>query len=252
MFVNNRYHNVYAFNTSNKFVAQILGYRNQFDEYIHLKDVNKSLALENAQLKKMVFSGKIPVDSSINSRTDTLYKTRYHVTIAKVINNSTSEKQNYLTINKGILDNVGVDMGVIGPNGVIGKIKSCSDHYSTVYSVLHVGNSISAKIKRTSTEGSLVWDGSDPEMVTLKNIPRHIKVLKNDTILTSSYSDIYPEGIIIGKVVDFKLKGEEAFYRIKVKLSNDFSSLGYVYVVNNILRQEKDSLENLIKKDKDK
>jgi rod shape-determining protein MreC len=249
IFANNRYQNVYAFNTSNKWVAQSLAYRNQLNEYLSFGESNAQLAKENAELRKIIISGKIPIDSSISSKTDSTYLTRYSVIVSKVINNSITEDKNFITINKGKKDNVDVDMGIIGPNGIVGKVKSCSDHFSTVYSVLHTNNPISAKLKKSNTEGSIQWDGSDPNYVILKNIPRHIKIIANDTILTSSYSDVYPEGIMIGKIVDFKVKGDEAFYRIKVKLSTDFKSLGYVYVVNNILRQEKDSLELLNTKD---
>lgn len=249
IFANNRYQNVYAFNTSNKYIAQTLAYRNQLNEYLNFGESNAQLAKENAELRKIIISGRVPVDSSLNAKTDSVYIKRYSVIVSKVINNSVSEDKNFITINKGKKDNVDVDMGIIGPNGIVGKVKSCSDHFATVYSVLHTNNPISAKLKKTNTEGSIQWDGADPNYVILKNIPRHIKIVANDTILTSSYSDVYPEGIMIGKIVDFKVKGEEAFYRIKVKLSTDFKSLGYVYVVNNILRQEKDSLELLNTKD---
>lgn len=249
--VNNKYHNVYAFNTSNRTVGRILAFNNQVNEYLSLRDVNKTLALENAELKKIMLTGKIPVDSTLTKHTDTLYKNRYSIVVSKVINNSITESKNFLTINKGTKDSIDVDMGVIGPNGIIGKIKACSDHFATVYSVLHTNNPVSAKLKKSNTEGSILWDGNDPTIVLLRNIPRHVKLAVNDTVVTSSYSDVFPEGVMIGKVLDIKQRGEEAFFRIKVKLSTDFRSLGYVYVVNNRLRSEKDSLENLIKKEKE-
>lgn len=248
---NNKYHNVYAFNTSNKTVGKILVFNNQVNEYLSLRDVNKTLALENAELKRIMLTGRIPVDSTLTKHTDSLYKNRYSIVVSKVINNSITESKNFLTINKGTSDSVEVDMGVIGPNGIVGKIKSCSDHFATVYSVLHTNNPVSAKLKKSNTEGSILWDGNDPTIVLLRNIPRHVKVAVNDTVVTSSYSDVFPEGVMIGKILDVKQRGEEAFFRIKVKLSTDFRSLGYVYVVNNTLRSEKDSLESLIKKEKE-
>lgn len=248
---NNKYHNVYAFNTSNKTVGKILVFNNQVNEYLSLKDVNKTLALENAELKRIMLTGRIPVDSTLTKHTDSLYKNRYSIVVSKVINNSITESKNFLTINKGTSDSVEVDMGVIGPNGIVGKIKSCSDHFATVYSVLHTNNPVSAKLKKSNTEGSILWDGNDPTIVLLRNIPRHVKVAVNDTVVTSSYRDVFPEGVMIGKILDVKQRGEEAFFRIKVKLSTDFRSLGYVYVVNNTLRSEKDSLESLIKKEKE-
>jgi rod shape-determining protein MreC len=249
--VNNKYHNVYAFNTSNRTIGKILAFNNQVNEYLSLREVKETLAAENAELKKIILSGKIPVDSTLKKGTDSSYLNRYSVVVAKVINNSTTESKNFLTINKGTMDSVEVDMGVIGSNGIVGKIKSCSRHFATVYSVLHTNNSVSAKLKKTNTEGSVIWDGSDATIVVLKNIPRHVKVAVNDTVVTSSYSDVFPEGVMIGKIIEIKQKGEEAFFRIKVKLNTDFRSLGYVYVVNNKLRPEKDSLESLLKKEKE-
>ncbi|MFN8437598.1 MAG: rod shape-determining protein MreC [Cytophagales bacterium] len=246
---NNRYQNVYAFNTSNAVIAQTLEYRNQLNTYLNYGSENKRLAQENADLRKIIAQGKIPADSSYTSKTDSAYRHRYKFIVAKVVNNSTTESKNYITINKGKADHVDVDMGIIGPNGIVGKVKSCSEHFSTVFSMLHSNMSISAKLKKSNTEGTIQWDGADARYVTLKNIPRHIKLVAKDTVLTSSYSDIYPEGLMIGTVVDYKVKGDEAFYRIRVKLSTDFNNLGYVYIVNNKVRIEKDSLETLNKED---
>ncbi|HTF82643.1 MAG TPA: hypothetical protein VL947_12990, partial [Cytophagales bacterium] len=116
IFVNNKYHNVYAFNTSNRTVGRVLAFNNQVNEYLNLKSVNRALAEENAELKKMILAGKIPVDSTIQKHTDTAYIHRYSIIVSKVINNSYSESKNFLTLNKGTKDSVSVDMGVIGPN----------------------------------------------------------------------------------------------------------------------------------------
>ena len=133
-------------------------------------------------------------------------------------------------------------MGVISPGGVVGKVQDVSEHYALVTSVLHTNMFISALVKRSNTLGSLQWDGRNSRRASLTNIPIHINIIQGDTIVTSGYSGVYPSGIAIGTVAQVRPEEDAAFYTIDVDLATDFYQLAYVYVVDNKLRNEKDSL----------
>jgi rod shape-determining protein MreC len=113
-------------------------------------------------------------------------------------------------------------------------------------SLLNIDMMVSASIKRTGHFGSIQWDGRDPEIVNLKFIPPHVKPVKGDTIVTSGYNAIFPEGIVIGVIDDVKLADAALFYELDVKLMQDFRKLSFVTVVKSQLKQEQDSLEQVV------
>jgi rod shape-determining protein MreC len=137
-------------------------------------------------------------------------------------------------------------MGVITSNGVVGRIKTCSAHFSTVVSVLHLDLLVSAQLLRNHQVGSIRWGGENTRQVILREVPRDVEVQAGDTVLTSQYNTVYPPGILIGKVKQFSSRPDETFHQIEVSLSTDFHSLTHVYVVDNKMRQEQETLERNI------
>jgi rod shape-determining protein MreC len=102
---------------------------------------------------------------------------------------------------------------------------------------------LSVKIKSNNYSGILQWDGSSPLHAVLSEIPFHVEILSGDTILTSGFSSIFPEGIMVGQIESFSLeKGN--FYDIRVRLSTDFQSLFHVNVIRNYKQVEQMKLED--------
>ena len=162
---------------------------------------------------------------------------------AQVINNSIHNSKNYVTINKGLVDGVKPGMGIIGPDGVVGRIKSASDHYAVAISLLHTNMMVSAVVSSTDAFGTVKWNGRSPRQAALDYIARHQSVSVGDSIFTSSYNSIFPQGIPIGVISEVSLPENATYYDIKIDLTTDFSKLSYVYVIRNRLVQERDSLE---------
>jgi rod shape-determining protein MreC len=137
-------------------------------------------------------------------------------------------------------------MAVISSKGVVGKVKLTSEHFSVVTSVLNIDVMVSGVMKRTGYFGTIQWDGSDPDYINLNFIPRHVEPIVGDSIVTSGYSGIFPEGILIGTIATMEKTKEAPFYELKVKLAQDFRKLSYVAVVKSNLLHELDSLEQRI------
>jgi rod shape-determining protein MreC len=239
---NNRYQGALYFNTSNSIVGQTLTWSNDLHEYFRLRIVNDKLAAENARLRFLLSQKEIRNDFSTDKNTSKAVVEKFAFKVAKVINCSVNKENNYVTINKGTEDGLHQGMGVIAPDGIVGKIKYCSPHFSTVTSILHSTMLVSAKIGRSDVVGTVKWDGINPEKALLSFIPRHNKIKKGDKVVTSGFNAIYPEGIMIGTVNKFSLKPDESFYYIEIKLSTDFRKLAYVYIVENKLKPEIDTL----------
>lgn len=244
---NNPYHSAAYFHTSNSLIGNIYLTQTNISQYFNLPKVNEELARDNALLREQLSQSSVPI--IVNSNTDSLDLTKsisnYGFLFAKVINNSTRFTHNYLTINKGRRNGVEKGMGIISSNGIVGKVMSVSDNFSTVSSLLNTEVYVSAYIKRNKTFGSIKWDGRDALSTKLLYIPRHIELQKGDTIVTSGFNSVFPEKIPIGFVDNFEPE-DDSFYSVDVALANDFSNLSFVYIVKNPLKAEKEQLENEI------
>jgi rod shape-determining protein MreC len=240
----NNYQRVTFINSSSNLAGGILNKFSSFNDYFSLGRVNARLAAENASLrKKLYFQSQLLEKYPIN-RPDTVEAPAYVFTSAKVINNSVNKQFNYITLNKGSRHGIKPDMGIISADGVVGIITNVSPNYSTGLSLLNIRLRIPAKITRSNYYGSLVWDGESTSTADLLDIPLHNMVNVGDIVVTSSYSNIFPEGIMIGTIKKYDVEGGSNFFNIKVELSTKFRNLKYVEVVQNTKRTELIKLES--------
>ena len=170
----------------------------------------------------------------------------YPLVPARVINNSLRSVDNYLTLNVGTADGVQPGLGVLSAAGIVGRVKAASAHYATVTSLLHSKSAVAAKIKRDGTFGSVKWPGDDFTHALLDYIPRQNRLLRGDTVVTSGYNAVFPEGVFVGTVETFEKEPDKNFWTVTLRLGTDFSRLNYVYVVHNRPHAERDSLEAAI------
>jgi rod shape-determining protein MreC len=247
LFNHTTYQSSAYFNYTKEVSGNLYAFTNGFKEYINLRIINDDLAAENLQLRKKVeyyeyskqFNNALIIDSAFLSI--------YEYIPSKVINNSTQRVNNLITINKGLNQGVQPGMGVISSKGVVGRVKICSDNFSTIVSLLHSESMVSAKIKNNNALGSVVWEDNDYRYAYLKYIPRHVNIAINDSVVTTGFSTVYPENIMIGTVENVELDADKNFHKVKVKLSTQFNSIGIVYIVKNLKNQELDSLNNITK-----
>ncbi len=211
--------------------------------YFSLCDINEDLQariseleLENYMLKnhlraerEKIYADTMTVDSAL---------TRYHFLIAHVINNSINHSHNYITIEKGRLDGIEPEMGVIDQNGIVGIVNVVGDHTARLISVLNPYLRLSCKVKGEDQVGSLVWDGRDPGEAILEELPKHAKFVKGDTVVTSGYSSVFPEGVPVGTILSGSRDREDNFYTLRIKLFTDFSTLSTVRVIRDNMKEE--------------
>ena len=240
----NNYQRVTFFNSSNNIVGAVYERFSSFDDYFSLSLTNVRLASDNASLRKQLQLRIIQQEKYPVIRPDTVEAPAYIFTSAKVINNSVNKQHNYITLNKGSRHGIKPDMGIIDADGVVGVITNVSPNYSTGLSLLNRRLSIPAKITKNNYFGSLVWDGEHYNTADLKEIPFHIIVNIGDTVVTSGYSNIFPDGIMIGVIKKFDVESGTNFYNIKVELSTNFKTVKFVEVVQNTKRAELIKLES--------
>jgi len=230
------------FNSSNQVSGRVLTLQDSFMEYFYLSSANDALAEKNAQLIKELQYYQRPADS-VHFNLDSTLLYNFEFRSAKIINNSIHLNQNHLTLNKGRRHGVREGMGVFNEEGIIGRVKGVSTNFASVISLLHTEVLVSSKIKRTDVFGSTKWDGKDPQKAKLIYVPRHVQIQAGDTIVTSGYNSVFPEGINIGVVEEVGTGEETNYLDITIKLTADFSKLTYVYLVENTMEAELDSLQ---------
>lgn len=241
---NNTYQGAYFYNSSTKYTADVLRKTQDVKDYFNLKTVNGELARENARLHQLYQQSLLSKATTQGDyKPDSVLARRFQFIAAKVIKNSTVLPRNYLTLDKGTLDGIRPDMGVISPQGVVGKVTACSDHYSVVTSILHLDYKLSSQIKQSGSIGMVEWDGKNSQITQMKFVPKYTEVKTGDTVVTSSYNSVFPQGILVGTVTDVKTAAAETTYDLQVQTATDFNRLSYVYIINNIFKEEQESLE---------
>lgn len=211
---------------------------NQVTSYFHLREVNEELLMRNGQLEGEISALKNQIrelGEKIYADTMTLSEIYqpYEFVIASVTSNSIAYPHNYITLNKGRLDGVMPEMGVVDQNGVVGVVNLVSDHHSRVISMLNPDFRLSCKVKGNEAFGSLVWDGNEIDEAVLEELPRHSVYSEGDTIVTSGYSAVFPEGIPIGTVIETLRDNDDNFFKLKVKLFTDFTRLNKVRILKS-------------------
>ena len=241
------YHKSKIISSANFFTGGIYEKINNVDEYFGLRAQNEELAQENARLKSLLFNQK---DTTRLPQIDTIKGVRKtDIIVSKVIRNPYSTLENFITINNGSASGIKPNMGVINSAGIVGVIDKTSKNYATIISVLNVNSKINAKIKKSNHFGSLVWNGKSTGFVQLIDVPRLAGVRKGDTIVTGGQSIIFPENIGIGTIDKVYIDNETNYYTLDIKLFNDMTNLGHVYIIKNKDSEEIMNLENQNKKD---
>jgi len=244
---NNQYQGAKFYNSSNRVVASLNNVSQGIRDYFLLSEVNRVLAEENATLRRKVEQTNQLFQSfdTLAVRDSALIR-RFDFVSAKVVNNQVDRFTNFITINKGKDAGLAPGMAVISSQGVVGKVKAVSSHYGVVTSLLNIDVMVSAVLKRTGYFGTVQWDGHNADVVKFNFIPRHVKPTVGDTVMTSGYNAIFPEGIMIGTISEVNLSDEALFYDLSIRLSQDFRKLSFLTVIRSTLKHEQDSLETAV------
>lgn len=239
----NNYQKANFLNFTGGIASQFYETVNNTTNYFSLREINDSLLTENARLRGQMLNAYYQSGFAQTSINDTVYKQQYTYIAANVVNNSVTQRNNYITIDKGAAHGIKPDMGVMGSNGVVGIVTSVSEHFSTIRSALNSNTKISCMFKKNNAFGSLEWNGDDPKFSSLKYVNKHVQVVMNDEIVTSNFSTLFPQGIPVGKVYSHFIEADENFHTIKVELNTNFSTLKNVYVIVNFMKEEQQKVE---------
>ncbi len=229
------YHNRKMANVSNSISGGIHKTTSNWNDYLHLRSENEALVEHNALLLKRLGCEEAEADTAY-------YDDVFTYIPARVVNNSIYEMNNYIVIDKGSVDGIEPDMGVICGNGVVGKVLNVTQHFASVMSMLNSYSIISCRFIDNQYVANVVWDNGNYRYGLVKDIPSHLIIKVGDTLVTSGFSNSFPADVLVGTIEEKGEDDENMFSTAKLKFSTNFSTLRYVYVVKNNFKSEIDSL----------
>lgn len=245
----NSYHNALASNFMNEITGKVNTQFNKVDYFLKLRNTNEALVKNNERLTNLLnenferkdSANKIVNEEILNDTTGRKRKWQYFS--AKVVSNSVSAQNNFIALQRGAGQQIKKDDGVVDlNNGVVGIVTDVSENYAVVMSLLHKDSKISAKLKRSGEVGQVIWDGKDPNRLSLIDIRKSAQVAKGDTVYTSGFTTTFPYGLMIGTIEEIvKDKGTNN-YILYLKSTANFYNIQYVYAIENLQREEVDQL----------
>lgn len=237
------YHRSVWFGSANAIVGNMYDVRSNVSGYFGLKAINEDLLSRTGELEEenLLLRQQLQVyEDQLQVASDTLHL--YDFMVAHVVGNSINLADNYITLDKGLLDGVTQDLGVADHNGVIGIVAKVSDHYSLVLSVLNSKFGLSVKLKNNSENASLKWDGKDYRYALLEDLPRNVNFEVGDTVVTTGFTSTFPKDVPVGRVAEVFDRGG-SFLSITVELFADFNRLNDVHVIFNRQWEERVALQ---------
>lgn len=235
----NSYQNSVWLSSANAVVGKTYQWESKVITFFDQSRLNEELTQRNFYLERQVDQLRrlytdLTKDTTVMERQKLQFLSQYQLIPAKVVDNSVNKLENLMTIDKGRADGVEVDMGVACGNGIVGVVYLVSDHYAVVIPALNVTSSrISCAIRGRGYFGYLHWYGGDPAVAYVEDVPRHAKFKLGEWVETSGFSSIFPSGVLVGKIEQAYNSSDGLSYKLKVRLSTDFSCLRDVCVISD-------------------
>ena len=231
LFQFNSYQGSLWFTSANTVVSTIQSWETKVISYMNLGTENRTLTERNVQLQLQLTALREQLeeagrDTSLAGRMDTM-----RILDARVINNSIAQKDNFITIDRGSKDGVRPEMGVVTGTGIVGIVSQVSNHAAIVIPILNSKCRISCRLRSSGYFGYLHWDGGSPMEALLNDIPRHAHLKKGDAVETSGYSNSFPEGIFVGRILKVRNSSDGLSYEPVIALSADLANVRNVSVI---------------------
>ena len=163
---------------------------------------------------------------------DFVRETQLEGVVARVIGRSPSNWVQSVTLDRGSLDGISVDMAVVDGHGVVGQIMEVSPHSASVLLAIDATSGVDSLLQESRARG--VISGTGRGRYILKFVSRDQEVKVGDRIVTSGIGGVFPSGLLVGSVGDIRRQNTGLFQEVEVLPAVDFSRLEEVLVLGKI------------------
>ena len=238
LFRYNSYQGSVWVSSANAVVGKVYEWQSGIEQFFSLEERARQLTDENIALEQQLSHVRqelldLKGDTALADSIMLDVIGELHLLPAKVVSNSLRRPDNLITVDRGRADGVLPDMGVISGTGLVGVVYLAGEHYSVVMPLLNVHSRVSCAIRNHGYFGYMAWDGSSATDAFMEDVPRHAQFNTGEWVETSGYSDIFPPGITIGKIMAIGNSADGLSYRLRVRLNTDFSRLREVSIITD-------------------
>lgn len=177
----------------------------------------KTLVSENQRLRNMLgFKGE----------------KSFQLIPANVLSDVGSQTMNSFTIDQGSNDGVELLAGVVDAQAqLVGKVVAISPNTSLVQLVTDKNFRVSVRELRSRNVGILSY--TLKKGYVIQDVPKNAEVIAGDSVVTSGFSDIFPEHIFVGWVSEISPVIEDYVKSVQVDLATDFNRLEEVFILKH-------------------
>ncbi len=213
-------------------------YRAGLKKLDELEAENQRLRVSNDELRatNLALRGVEAENIRIKSALGYQDSSPFALVSARVIGRSPSNWWSTVVIDKGTLDHVEAGLAVVTPDGLVGKVMTLSEHSATVLLISDENCKVAGSVESTKEQGIVRVEvrgqrtsNSIQPTMTLNFLSRFAPLRAEQRILTSGAGSIYPPGILIGKIVEFKSR--ELDGQAVIEPSVDIAGLSDVFVI---------------------
>ncbi|MBE6297215.1 MAG: rod shape-determining protein MreC [Bacteroidales bacterium] len=249
----NNYQSAAMFTSANGIAGNIFAAITDIDSYFGLKDENEALLQHNrelinetSRLKEELSAYRDSTAIAESPYTKENAESGFYYLTARVVNSTIKDANYFITIDKGEEDRVTPQMGVFNDKGVVGITYTSSENFTIVLPLLNSKSRLSCRVKGSNSYCTLQWDGDEAGYSYLVDLPRYAEFTSGDTVVTSGFSSIFPEGLPVGSIESIEDSDDGLFYKARVKLFVDFGSVDNLFIVGNDSKKEQEELEKQV------
>jgi rod shape-determining protein MreC len=200
---------------------------------VHVQQENEQLRTEIARLRGE--NNLLKEEGALAERLQAIldYKeiAPFNSVVAAVVGREPSHWYQTIIVNKGETDGVKVDMGVITPEGAVGKVIKTGPRHAQVLLMTDRNSAIAGVVQRTRDEG--IVQGIEAGAIRLKYLPHFSEVAVGDVIVTSGLEGSFAKGIKIGEIEKVEKREHELFLQVTITPQIDFSKLEEVLIITS-------------------
>ena len=149
---------------------------------------------------------------------------------ARVINMSASPYlSSSLSIDIGLESGIEENAPVITPKGIIGKTTIVGDNAAIVQLINDVNFRLSVRINPSGSTGILRW--LDGDLYLIKEVQKNANVNIGNKVVTSGFSDIFPNDLPVGEVVNMTDERGRFQKSVVVKINENIGSIINLFVI---------------------
>lgn len=204
---------------------------NHYMANINASKENVVLQKKVSDLESKIF--KLSEVSEENERLKSLLEFRKkmprNAVMAQVVARDANSDYKVFRINKGYSHGIRLQSAVVTGKGLVGYVYRLTDHFSDILTIVDPEIKIDGMVQRTRSHG--VLEGNANGKMNMKYIPNNDPVILYDLIITSGLGNIFPKGLLIGKVSRIEKESFGVTQRIVVSPSVDLDKLEEVLVL---------------------